>query len=230
MDRPARALRLGAAWLAVGAVWLLAPTAAQGDESLGLSPGRYDVPTAQPGEAYVRELHLQNQFDDASDIEVTFQGEAGEWASTDPGGAFTVPPRSSRTVTLTVQVPGDAGPGSHQGQVTFTTESKEQPDGSGAAIRHGVGLLLNVTVGGEPVVRLEWLSARVEDAEQGQPVLAYVLVRNDGNVRAQPEAEGQVLPFDADEPVLSQGSGASALRPGEQGEVEVVFPAGLEVG
>jgi hypothetical protein len=215
--------------LALALVAVLAPALAQQPESLGLSPERFEVGTAQAGEEYVRDLHLQNQFDSSSTIEVSMSGAAGAWAVTDPAGPFTMGPRSSRVVTLTVSVPAGTGPGARQGQVTFTTEPKGSPDGSGTSNRFGVGLLMNITVGGDAVVRLAYTGARVEDAEQGQPVRAFVAVRNDGNVRATAEASGEVLPFSGNG-TLANATGSLAVVPGESAEVPVTFAAGLPVG
>jgi len=88
---------------------------------------------------------------------------------------------------------------------------------------------LNVTVGGEAVVKISWGSSRVEDAQKGQPVHAFANATNGGNVRATAQLQGQVLAFDHDQ-VLATGNGSLALDPGESREVPVDLSADLAPG
>lgn len=199
-------------------------------EGLGLSPPRIDLPDAQPGQTYLRTVQVQNPSSTPSGIGIQRSGEVAAWTKTDPAGNFTIPARSVREVALSIAVPSNAALGDHAGQLTFIADPKEAPDGSGASFRPAVGLLLNFTVGGEAVTRLTWLDGRADDAESGQPVPAFVTVRNDGNVRATAEATADAHRFDGGGPVLSQASGSLEVLPGETAEVPLQFPAGLPVG
>jgi hypothetical protein len=200
------------------------------DQGLGMSPDRFVVATAQPGESYQQTVLLQNRrgFDDT--IEVSLEGAAGAWAATEPASPFTIAAGADREILVRFDVPEGAGPGTREGLARFTGQPGPAPTGSGGAVRPSLGLLLNVTVGGEPVVRLTWLDARAEDAQAGDPVRAFVKVRNDGNVAATAEATGQVLPFVGDGPALAAAAGSLVATPGETAEVPVTFDAGLTVG
>jgi hypothetical protein len=236
MARPAELLSHPGSAVAFGGLLLALALAAGpaggqgGGEGLGVSPPRIDLADAQAGETYLRTVQVQNPTDTPSGIGIQRSGVVADWTTSDPAGNFTIPAHSTRNVALTIRVPGGAALGSHSGQLTFIADPKEPPSGSGSTFRPAVGLLLNATVGGEAVTRVTWLSARVEDAVRGDPVHAFVLARNDGNVRATAEAQGAVLPFAADEPVLAEADGSRVLLAGETAEVPVTFDAGLDIG
>ncbi|MFA5945209.1 MAG: hypothetical protein WC876_12175, partial [Candidatus Thermoplasmatota archaeon] len=224
MASAARSIAIVAIVLAAGLV------GGQGSgEGLGVSPPSLDLVDAQGGETYLRTVQVQNPTDTPSGIGILRSGTVASWTTSDPAGNFTIPPRSVREVSLSIAVPAGAGLGEHSGQLTFIADPKAAPDGSGASFRPAVGLLLNVTVGGAAVARLAWISARVEDAPVDTAVHAFVLVRNDGNVRTTAEASGQVIPFDSNG-TLAEASGSLLLQPGEQAEVPVTFAAGLAIG
>ncbi|MEA3136382.1 MAG: hypothetical protein QOC71_663 [Thermoplasmata archaeon] len=199
-------------------------------EGLGVSPPTLDLDDAQAGETYLRTVQVQNPTDTPSGIGIQRSGDVAAWTTSDPPSNFTIPAHGVRDVALTIAVPGNAGLGRHSGQLTFIADPKAAPSGSGSTFRPAVGLLLNATIGGQPDERLTWLSARVEDAVQGDPVHAFVLARNDGNVRTTAEASGRVLPFTGGDTVLSEASGSRLLLPGEESEVPLTFAAGLAVG
>ena len=201
-----------------------------GGEGLGVSPPAIGLADAQPGETYLRTVQVQNPSDTPSGIGLQRSGTVAAWTTTDPPGNFTIPAHGVQDVELAITVPSGAALGDHSGQLTFIADPKEPPSGTGSTFRPAVGLLLNASVGGEAVERHAWISARVEDAVAGDPVHAFVLVRNEGNVRTTVEAEGEVLPFAADSPMLAVASGSLVVLPGEEAEVPVTFAAGLAVG
>ena len=227
---PSRAaVALGGLLLAL--VLAAAPGGSQGDgEGLGVSPPRIDLADAQAGETYLRTVQVQNPTDTPSGIGIQRSGVVADWTTSDPPGNFTIPAQGVRNVALTIRVPAGAALGSQSGQLTFIADPTEPPSGSGSTFRPAVGLLLNATVGGEAVTRITWISARVEDAVRGDPVHAFVLARNDGNVRATAEAQGEVLPFAADSPLLDEADGSLVLFAGETAEVPVTFDASLDIG
>lgn len=204
------------------------PVAGQA-QGLGVSPPRAGVTDAQAGQAYVRTVSLQNQFDGPSTIMVEAEGAAGGWTTTEPSSGFTMGARSAQDVRLRIAVPAGTGPGAREGLVRFTTEPKGSPDGSGAGVRYAVAVLLNVSVGGTPRIELTWLDARAPDGVQGAPPAGYARVRNDGNVRASATMDASVLAFEADT-ALGAGQGTAQVEPGAEAEVEVVFTQGLEAG
>jgi hypothetical protein len=219
-----------AALLPLLALLLVPALPAQSGEALGVAPDRVTVEDAQAGETYVRGVSLQHQYDSEGTIRVQVDGPESAWVTTDPASPFTMPPRTNRAVAVTIAIPGNALPGAHNTTLRFIRGASEQPSGTGAAVEVSAGIHLDLLVGGEPVENLTYLSARVEDAAQGDPVHAFVTARNDGNVRATAQASGQVLPFEADAPVLANATGSIVLLPGEEGEVPVSFAAALEVG
>jgi hypothetical protein len=217
--------------LALAAVLAAAlPVPAQPGEALGVAPGRVAVAGAQPGEAYVRTVALQHQFDSAGTIRVEVDGAEAAWVTTDPPSPFTMPARTNRAVTVTVAVPGAAPAGDHNTTLRFVRQSADLPVGSGASVQVSAGIHLAFSVGGEPAERISYGGGRVEDAAPGEPVRAFVRARNEGNVRATAHASGQVLPFADGAPALAAADGSLVLLPGEEGEVPLSFAAALEPG
>jgi hypothetical protein len=221
--RPRLAVAVALAVLAGAAL-----AAAQQNQAIGVSPDRVTVADAQPGESYVRTVTFQHQYDSPGTIRVEVDGPEAAWVTTQPASPFTMPARSNRQVEVTIAIPGGAGPGGHNTTLRFVRQADPTPGSSSVEVSAGVHL--DIAVGGAPQPRIAYLSARVEDAHAGDPVHAFVLAENDGNVRATAQANGTVLPFAADSPTLSDAAGSLVLLPGEQGEVPLTFPAGLAVG
>jgi hypothetical protein len=201
---------------------------AQSGEALGVAPDRLTIADTQAGETYIRSVALQHQFDSQGTIRVEVDGPESAWVTTDPASPFTMPARTNRAIAVTLAIPGNASPGGHNTTLRFVREAQQQPSGTGNAVEVSAGIHLDLTVGGEPVERIAYLDARVEDAAQGDPVHAFVRARNDGNVRSTAQASGQVLPFEAGAPVLANATGSLVLLPGEEAEVPLVFTAALE--
>lgn len=202
---------------------------AQTHESLGLTPGQIDLPAAQAGESYVSKVQVQNQYDSTSTMTIDRDGAAGAWASTSPANTFTIPPGKVQNVTVTITVPAGMGPGTRLGEVRFTTEPKNAPSGSGAATRAAVGLLLNVTVGGERVVKLVWKGVRVPDATAGAAPVGYATVENDGNVAAAATMEANISVL-GEARVIQAANATARLDPGTELEIPVAFAAALPTG
>lgn len=195
-------------------------------ESFGVTP-RVAVANAQPGETYLLQVVVQNHLDSESTITVSTQGDGGSWIATQPGSGFKMPAQSDRIVQVTVAVPASAGPGNRTPLLTFTTEPK---GGGSQPVSVGASVHVDIDVGGQPFARLTWLDGRAEDAVEGNPVPAFVQVRNDGNVRTTAEATGQCLHFEGGGLVLGNASGSLDLRPGEVAEVPLQFTTHLHVG
>lgn len=222
-------MRRGVALVLAVAVLAAAWPATAQPQSLGVTPGRIGIADAQPAQTYLRSVSLQNQLDSDSTMTVETQGAAAAWVSTQPASGFTVPARTNRDVVLSIAVPADAGPGRYDAVVTFTTEPKADPQGSGQSLRPSVGVTLNFTVGGVARELLAWSDPRAEDAAANGPVTARLHARNDGNVATDARAAGEVLPFQGTD-VLARADGTLRLDPGEEGDVVLTFPAGLPVG
>ncbi|MHB1261912.1 MAG: COG1470 family protein [Thermoplasmatota archaeon] len=195
-------------------------------ESFGVTP-RVTVEDAQAGETYLLQVTVQNHLDSESTITVTTQGEGGSWISTDPASGFRMPAQSDRSVQVTVVVPAGAGPGNRTPLLTFTTEPK---GGGSQPVSVGASTHVDINVGGNVVAKLTWLDGRAEDALEGQPVPAFVQVRNDGNVRTTAEATGQCLHFEDGDLVLGNATGSLVVLPGEVAEVPLQFTDHLHVG
>jgi hypothetical protein len=116
-----------------------------------------------------------------------------------------------------MHVPANQGPGHANGTLAFVGDSKAAPGQN--QVHPAVGLLVDVTVGGQAVVKVTWLSGRVPDVAQGSPVLVYGLARNDGNVATTAQLHAVILPFATDAPVLASGDGSASVLPGEEKEV-----------
>lgn len=218
------------------ALALLAPALplaqAQEGQSLGITPPNVEVAGAQRGQSYQRTVTVQNQFDTPTVLTVEPLGAAGAWTASVPGTGHEVPPRTSQPLTLTIAVPADAANGVHTGFLRIVAEPKGQPDGSGFALRYAVAVVLNITVGGEAIVNLRGVDARAEDVEAGHPPVVAATMENLGNVRAAARATAEVLDAATRASVPGAlGTGeVPDVRPGQQVEVPLAFPAALPPG
>ncbi|MEK6976556.1 MAG: hypothetical protein AABY18_09470 [Candidatus Thermoplasmatota archaeon] len=208
------------ALLLIGAAAIVA--SAQSSESLGLAPGRITIADAQPGQTYRATVTLQNQYDSPTPFTVERNGTVGAWTTVDPGPQFTVPARTSQTVALAIAIPQDTGPGNKTGQISFLADVR-------GSTRQGVGVLLEVSVGGEGRVKVTWQAATAEDAQVGHALFANVTARNDGNVRTRAQAHASVSAFGGG-PALAQGNGSVELDPGQTGDAVISLGSTLPVG
>lgn len=205
--------------------------AAQAQESLGVTPPEHEVEDAQRGQAYERRVTIQNQFDSPTLVTLEPLGEVGNWTSTEPASGFEIPPRSDASLRLAIRVPGDAANGLHTGFLRIVAEPKAQPSGSGFALRYAVAVVLNVTVGGEAVVRLRWVAVEAANVEVGSAPDVVVRVANEGNVRTAARGEAEVL--DASGRPLATplvATFAEEVIPGETRGIRVPFERGLPLG
>lgn len=208
------------------AAGLLSPAGAQQPSSLGVTPPQVEVRDAQRGEVYRQAVTVQNQFDSPTTVTYTPAGEVGGWTTATPASGFVVPARSSQAIDVAVRIPADAANGLHTGHLQLVAEPKQQPNGSGFALRYAVAVVLNITVGGVQNVRLVWEDAKAEDVEVGSPAQVSVRVANAGNVRTVARATAQLL-----DP-SGQASGAPAAAsaevvPGEALDIPFLFPSAL---
>lgn len=198
-------------------------------ESLGVTPAEVTLPDSQRGETYVRQVSIQNEFDTPTHVTLELGGETGGWATTSPAHSLTVAAREHVDVQVRVEVPSDAANGAHAGFLRVVADAKQQPDGSGFALRYAVAVPLNVTVGGEQVVRMRWDSVHAENVETGTPPALVASAVNEGNVRTVARVRADVLPFSSDT-VLASAEGAVEVLPGERAQLRVAFDAPLPEG
>ena len=219
------------ALLALLAAALLAPALADAQgPAIGVSPGEVVLPDAQAGQTVVRAVTVQNRFAEPTTFTVTTNGTAGGWTTVTPAGPVTVPANTNQRFELAIAVPDGTGPGTRTGQVTFTTEAKEPASGSGSSVQRAVGVLLNVTVGGEARRTIAWVEATAPDVPVGTTLLVHALARNDGNVRSPATARATVTPFPSGDEVLAQGEGTVELDAGARGNATIALGAGLPIG
>ncbi len=205
------------------------PVIAQADQGLGVTPAEVEIATGQPGEAYRAIVEIQNEFDSETRIELKPTGEVGAWTTTDHADSFTIPARTHERVELTIRIPSGAVNGSYQGQLQVTADPKEQPSGSGASIQYAVAVLLNVTIGGQPVRDLVWGEATAEDVEIGSSPQVSARVLNSGNVRDTARAQATITPLNGSTE-LATATGELRLDPGQEGMLDFPFDHALPEG
>lgn len=208
---------------------LLAPPAGAAEESFGVSPAELVIDGAQTGVSYRDQVEIQNEFDSETTVTLNLSGEVGAWTTLGRESGFTMEPRSRARINVTVEVPEDAVNGTYEGKLHLTADEKDQPNGSGASIRHSVSVLLNATVGGKPQVEIGWQGVRAQDVEVGSPPQASVQVVNQGNVRTDVEAEATVFPLSGRDSV-AQARANERLIPGEQSRLAFTFDTALSEG
>jgi hypothetical protein len=207
----------------------LLPAAAQDPCALGVSPPRLDIEDAQPGQAYLRTLSVQNRCDQARAMTVDGEGALMPWTRTDPGPTFTLEADGQASVQVRIEVPAGAGPGRREAILRFTAEATEDPGGSGASVREAIAARLSVTVGGTPRVELAWTGAAANDTDTRTPPVGTATLRNDGNVRATGTVAATVVPLGGSGPVASARASAE-VEAGATGTARLAFPDPLPEG
>ncbi|HUR61928.1 MAG TPA: hypothetical protein VM286_06140 [Candidatus Thermoplasmatota archaeon] len=215
--------------LAVFAMLLASALPAGAQQYIGVA-GQVDIHGGQPGQTYHGSLSVQNQYSSPLTFKVTMNGTVGGWTVSDPPGPFTVPAKSAQKVLLAITPPDGTGPGRKAGGITFTTvESQGTLTASGATIRQSVTVILRVEMGGEARPDIVWLNASAEDAVVGEPLLAYVGARNDGNVRTVAKVHATATPL-AGGDVAAQADGQVDIEPGQAGVARIDLGSKLPVG
>lgn len=201
----------------------------QSGQGLGVA-GKVEIQDGQRGQTYHATLDVQNSDSTASTITVAKSGETGSWTTTQPADTFEIPANGRRAVDVAVAVPNDAPNGFHTGQLTFTSASKGTVTGGpGSSTSPGIGIRLNVTVGGTATTILTWTAARAEDVPVGTPLRVLASLRNDGNVRATGTAEATVRALGS-EVEAARGTVSIEVEPGATREGLFVFDAALPLG
>lgn len=203
--------------------------AAQSGQSIGVTPPEHEIEHAIQGESYRRQVTVQNEFDSNTTISLATSGEVGDWTTTQPSSGFLVPPRTHASIDLTIAVPSDAVNGTYTGKLHITAEPKSQPDGSGAAIRYSVAVLLEVQVGGDPVHKVTFVGGGASDVEAGSTPVVETMVANQGNVRERVEVCASVVPFEGGAPV-AQARRTVTVLPGERATISFSFDDALPLG
>lgn len=224
---PARCLLLASLLTVVGVLVLAG--GAQAAESLGVTPPAHDVEDAIAGESYVRQVTIQNEFDSATTMTLSTSGTISDWIVTDPAGSFEIPQRTHEDVEIRVDVPEDAADGLYEGRLHLTAEPKDQPGGTGAAVRYSVAVLLSVQIGGEVTQQLSFGDEQADDIEAGSSPTASTTVTNEGNVAGIAEACARLLPEEGGEPI-EQLPASAAVLPGQQITLTFDFETSLSEG
>lgn len=211
------------------AVLPMAASVSAQDESIGVTPAEISIVDAQPGETYLKQITIQNEFDTTTRITLDPMGEVGDWTRTEPVGPFEIPARTHRTIDAYITVPSDAFVGQHEGFLRVIAEAKEEPDESGYGIRWSVAVTLNVTVGGDPIVDLRFVDPQARDVEIGTSPKVSVGVVNEGNTQTTATAKAEILPLEGDE-VLATASASVTTIPGEQARIAFPFESALPEG
>ncbi len=180
-------------------------------QGLEISPPLLDL-KADPGQALTQQIRLRNvttqtlvaraQYDD-----FVASGEDGQpkllldnntispfsikaWLSSIEN--ITLAPNEQKTITLTIHVPKDAGPGGHYGVIRFTGAPPEV-DESAVSLSASIGTLVLVNVSGnvKEEAKIAELFTSDKNAKKRTffeygPVLITARIENTGNVHIQP--------------------------------------------
>jgi hypothetical protein len=105
-----------------------------------------------------------------------------------PTGVIEVPPRTTKVVPYTIDIPVNAEPGGRYGSIIFSSIPPKLPSGvSGAAVQQTIAAIIFQRINGPALENLEVASFRPDKAfsEYG-PVTLSVRIRNTGNVHEKP--------------------------------------------
>ena len=125
--------------------WLLLfPTLALAALGIGVTPGKLEF-SVRPGDTEVQTLHVTNQSNRISELQVYVEGEYEEWFVISPG-EFTLPPQQSRAVEIAVALPFTA-----TDEHDFSICVVSLPRGSALRIGAGVKVPVHVQINEYPV-------------------------------------------------------------------------------
>lgn len=177
------------------------PAAAQSSD-VAISPLTFEL-TANPGETVKNILRVFNngttQVQVAMEVEdFSPTGERGEvslspqdnatfsiarWVSATPQ-TFSIPPKSSQVVELTIAVPINAEPGGHYGAVLASVGG--EIGGTGAAVAQKIGSLLLMQVAGTVQEKLAIKEFVAPSFQEYGPVRLVTRFENTGSVHLKP--------------------------------------------
>jgi len=170
---------------------LSAPASAVG---VGIGPSELTIANALRGGEYTKTITIVNPGQDESTINLTTEGEAGEWLSlykiddlTKPVEELSIAGKGRSTIKVKIDIPPDVSSGTYTATIFAKTAHGKVEDaevGVGTALRVPVSVTIEVT--GTQILTgiVKHISAR--DTEVHYPLRIEVLFQNTGNVVAKP--------------------------------------------
>ena len=161
---------------------------ATADAGVGISPVTIEFDDALRGASYTRDLSLTNSDPDhPAEFTVEAIGDVAGWMTTTlddevPASRFTVPPDSTLSVLVHLEVPGDAPNRTYTGGLEVLGEVVDAEEGAGVQI--GGLVEINVDVTGTENRAASVVDFQVANAEVGMEQRFTAIVQNDGNVQA----------------------------------------------
>lgn len=193
--------------LAVAVVAVSAPVQAADNLGYQISPPVTNL-SLDPGTGMTGKVKVSNLTDTQISLQVgktnfVAKGEEGQVELVDAGNAayslapyFTlnqtvvdVPPRQSKDVTYTLNVPQNAEPGGRYGSITFNTIPTKLPNGqSGASVKQELAALIFLRINGATNEQLSVQSFKTLNSfyEYG-PVDFVARIKNLGSVHERPK-------------------------------------------
>ena len=186
----------------------LSPTYAQEqvDQSgVSISPVRLDL-NADPGDTLSNQIKLYNPTDGVISISLKMQdiqpvGDDGDLSLTDPDDnssysvakwvtitptEVTLNPKEQKTVDVTINIPNDAEPGGHFGNVLASTISAKENSETGSSVSTGRGTHILMRVSGDVTESLVIDEFTAPSFSEYGPIDFEVIFQNTGNVHLRP--------------------------------------------
>lgn len=116
---------------------------------------------------------------------------ASTWATVLPD-KFALKPEDSFSVTLYLQVPGDARPGGRYVAIAFKPTDMALPESSGAAINPVVGTLVYLTVEGQVVENARVMEFKTPRLSEYGPIPFTTEIQNLSDIHINPKATVEV--------------------------------------
>jgi hypothetical protein len=164
--------------------------------------------TASPGETLKGTLRFWNGTDGElpvhlEAVDVSQQDEEGHAAVAEEHAAnslkawvtpiypdLVIFPKQEIPFDFTIEVPPNADPGTHWGEILVITTPPNQANGAAAQV--GIGVILLVRVLGEATEKLELESVSAPRFTEAPPIALEARFRNDGNVHEAPLGDIEV--------------------------------------
>jgi len=198
---------------------------AVGTNSIGVSPSTVSVENIKPGLSVNREIVISRNNTEQMEVFVatTDNSEASSWLSFVSSNEVVMAKDQNRaSLFVKITVPLDAS--FMRYTPTLRIVQKKDLSSTGVSIQAGVIITMDILVTDRDVVKLEVLSAKIDDFEEGQDLKLLLTMKNDGNVATAPSRVMLVVKNAAGKEISTlESKEVDTVEPLSTKEVTVVF-------
>ncbi|MFH0861709.1 MAG: hypothetical protein V1875_01645 [Candidatus Altiarchaeota archaeon] len=158
--------------------------------NIGAGPGIIDFGKMIKGGYAEKVITVSTSGDEDLTCSIEYAGDLKDWLTIDQGEQFQLKKNSRVDLKIYAQPPLDVANGKYEGGVYIkAAPTSSITSGAGLAVGAGVKILLLVEISGKEEVSIMVKNLIIKDTEIGYPLKFASLVKNNGNIRANPKFE-----------------------------------------